>query len=78
VQYWELKKLYKQQNHKMGKIIYFINAFFGILVGIVIVVISIYAEIKQGFNPGMAGLLIAGIFSVGFGIYEWRKYRATS
>jgi len=62
----------------MGKIVYFINAFFGILVGGIVVIMSIYAQIKEGFNSEMIGLLIGGIFAVGFGVYEWKKFRTPS
>lgn len=59
----------------MGKIVYFINAFFGILVGAIVAFMSIFAQIKEGFNAGMVGLFVGGILSVWFGIYQWKKFR---
>ncbi len=62
----------------MGKFVYFVNAFFGILVGLAVGFMSTYAQIRHGFVLEMFMLLVAAILSVWFGVYQWKKFRAAS
>jgi nicotinamide riboside transporter PnuC len=58
----------------MGKGIYLINAMAGIMVGIFVIIFAI-TNIIIGFNASLIGWLVAGVISVAFGIYEWKKYK---
>ncbi|MBW2974456.1 hypothetical protein KY366_01945 [Candidatus Woesearchaeota archaeon] len=60
----------------MGKTIYLINGIMGIVVGLGVTIFSIVGMIKQ-FNANSLGWFIAGVAGVGFGIYEWKKYRSS-
>lgn len=58
----------------MGKIIYIINAILGMIIGLIVAIFSIVGLVKE-FSANSFGLLIAGLVAIGFGIYEWKKYK---
>ncbi len=61
----------------MGRIPYLVNAFFGIIVGLFIVyTMGIYPMTKGNFNSDNTSWLIAGIISIAFGYYQYKKYKS--
>jgi hypothetical protein len=61
----------------MGKSVYLINAFFGLLVGFLVAVFAgIYPIAIGRFGADSAGWLIGGIVAMAFGYYQLKKYRA--
>ncbi|NOX71575.1 MAG: COX20 family protein [Candidatus Micrarchaeota archaeon] len=60
----------------MGRITYAINAFFGLLVGFVVIVAAgIYPMLIGRFSTNAASWLIGGIIVMAFGYYELIQYR---
>ena len=60
----------------MGKKTYLVNGVMGIVVGLGVTIYSIFGMIKQ-FNMNSITWFIAGVATVGFGIYEWKKYKSS-
>lgn len=62
----------------MGKTVYLINAFFGLLVGLLVAIFAgIYPIFIGRFSANSAGWLIGGIIAILFGYYQLKKYRAS-
>jgi len=58
----------------MAKAIYLVNAFFGIIVGIIVILYAIAYQMSR--NPGDAiSWLVAGVIGLAFGIYQLKKYK---
>jgi len=61
----------------MGKSVYLINAFFGLLVGFFVTVFAgIYPIAIGRFSVDSVGWLISGILAMVFGYYQLNKYLA--
>ena len=61
----------------MGKVVYLINAIFGLLIGfLVAVLVGIYPIVIGRFSVESIGWLIGGIVAMIFGYYQLKKYRA--
>jgi LytS/YehU family sensor histidine kinase len=62
----------------MGRTIYAVNAFFGLVVGFIIIVAAgIYPIAIGRFSVDSASWLVAGIVGMAFGYYELNMYRKT-
>ncbi|MBU4265929.1 MAG: hypothetical protein L6243_06460 [Candidatus Altiarchaeales archaeon] len=61
----------------MAKITYLINAIFGIGIGSIVTLVFLYHMITAGFSTDALGWIVGGIIAVGFGVYQWKKYKST-
>ncbi len=62
-------------NFKMAKIIYLINAFFGIAVGICLFAYVFGYEMPRG-RTNVAQWVVGAIVAIAFGVYQLTRYRS--